>query len=129
MAKVFINIRPKPAPRPRVTKNGAYNDGAYTKYKRDIALICKSKFELSTEALHLHVCFYFKIPKSWTKARKENPPFHTSRPDVDNLVKSIKDALNGVAYKDDSQIVSAFALKQYAENDGVFIQLKEKINE
>lgn len=129
MGEVFINIRPKPAPRPRVTKNGTYNAGDYTKYKKEISVAGKEVFELSSKPLHLYVAFFFEVPKSWTKAKKASNPFHVSKPDVDNLIKGIKDALNGIAYKDDSQVVSVFALKQYAENDGVFIQLKEKINE
>lgn len=128
MAEIYINIRPTPAPRPRVTKNGTYNPANYTKYKRDIAEASKGIFEHSQKPMHLHCYFYFKIPKSWNKQQKQDPPHHTSKPDVDNLLKGIKDALNGIAYKDDSQIVSVFALKKYEENDGVFIQLKEVEN-
>jgi len=127
MAKVYIKIKPKAAPRPRVTRNGTYNPKAYTDYKRLIALVSRTKFEKSDSALFMHVDFYFKIPKSWSKAKKADIPYHTSKPDVDNLIKSIKDALNGIAYKDDSQVVQVFARKQYADEDGVLIQLKELI--
>lgn len=38
----------------------------------------------------------------------------TTRPDVDNVLKSIKDGLNGVVYADDSQVVRVVAEKRYA---------------
>lgn len=40
----------------------------------------------------------------------------TARPDIDNLVKAVTDALNGILWKDDSQIVSLSAEKRYGES-------------
>ncbi len=34
---------------------------------------------------------------------------HTPRPDTDNVLKPIMDALKGIAYRDDSQVISAKA--------------------
>ena len=39
--------------------------------------------------------------------------YHTKRPDIDNLAKAVKDALKGIVYADDSQIVEAHLYKQY----------------
>jgi len=39
----------------------------------------------------------------------------TKRPDLDNLCKLVCDALNGVAYRDDSQIICAILRKQFGE--------------
>lgn len=50
----------------------------------------------------------------------------TIKPDIDNIVKSCFDALNGIAYPDDSQIVSIFAYKEYALEPSVEITLEEK---
>ena len=52
----------------------------------------------------LKIDFLFEIPKSWSKSKKESAKWHTSRPDSDNLAKTVKDALNGVLYDDDSQV-------------------------
>ena len=41
--------------------------------------------------------------------------FHTKRPDIDNLAKAVKDALKGIIYKDDSQIVEAHLYKRFGE--------------
>ena len=51
----------------------------------------------------------FSVPVSWAKSKKARMlgAAHTQRPDFDNLQKSVCDALNGVAYADDSQISEA----------------------
>jgi len=41
--------------------------------------------------------------------------YHTKKPDVDNLAKAVKDALRGIVYHDDSQIVEAHLYKTYGE--------------
>jgi Holliday junction resolvase RusA-like endonuclease len=47
------------------------------------------------------------------------------KPDIDNLIKSVCDGLNGVAYKDDSQIVKLTSSKIFANRDGIDIYIKE----
>ena len=47
------------------------------------------------------------------------------KPDVDNIVKVVADALNGVAYHDDTQIVSVSAKKVYAASEGLDVIVEE----
>jgi Holliday junction resolvase RusA-like endonuclease len=49
----------------------------------------------------------------------------TKRPDWDNLGKLVSDSLNGLAYKDDSQIVEATAAKYYSDRPRVEIEITE----
>ena len=49
------------------------------------------------------------------------------KPDLDNVVKAVQDALNGVIYKDDVQIVSLHATKKYDTVPGVEILVKEEL--
>jgi len=67
--------------------------------------------------VQVEVVATFPVPASWpvwkrSLAERGLWP-HTSRPDLDNLVKLLTDALNGVAWKDDSQIVRIVGVKQY----------------
>lgn len=66
--------------------------------------------KLFTGAVALTVTFYLLRPKSLAKRVQE----HTKKPDLDKLVRSTKDALKGVLYQDDSQVVYIAARKVYA---------------
>lgn len=71
----------------------------------------------------------FEIPKSFTKKQRadiENGLLYpTKRPDVDNLAKVVCDALNDVAYKDDTQIIDLHILKFYTtQRPRVIVELK-----
>jgi Holliday junction resolvase RusA-like endonuclease len=63
--------------------------------------------------------FYYPIPTSWTKREKEsaragrrNP---CVKPDLDNACKLVMDALNGVAFGDDKQVLYMSASKRYGD--------------
>lgn len=62
---------------------------------------------------------YYPIPKSYSQKKKagciEGKERPTKKPDLDNCAKAILDALNGVAWHDDSQVVCLSVNKYYAE--------------
>jgi Holliday junction resolvase RusA-like endonuclease len=47
------------------------------------------------------------------------------KPDASNVLKSVEDAMNGVVYKDDSQIVNIHVSKVYSSVSGVDVCVKE----
>ena len=51
----------------------------------------------------------------------------TKKPDLDNVIKAVLDALNGVAYKDDSRIVRIEARKEYSDSPRLEIHIKDVI--
>ena len=69
------------------------------------------------------------IPKSYSKKRREACLSHserpTKKPDWDNVSKSVCDAINGIVYDDDTQVVDAFVTKFYAEESGVEVLVRE----
>ena len=127
IGSITVPIKPMGAPRPRVTRYGTHNPKAYTEYKEAIRLawVAKHKGYPVDGPVAMFVTFFFSVPKSWTKRRKAAAGWHTSRPDADNLLKSVKDALNGVAYKDDAQVCMVSMSKTYGECDMVVIDLHE----
>ena len=66
---------------------------------------------------------YFAIPKSFSKKKQEQARDGlirpTVKPDCDNIAKNIDDALNGIAYPDDKQIIRLEVNKYYSDNDNV----------
>ena len=65
--------------------------------------------------VRLCIAFYLKRPKGLPKKYVA----HTKAPDVSKLVRSTEDALSGIVYRDDSQIVELVAGKYYAAVDDV----------
>lgn len=68
--------------------------------------------------IHAH----FKIPQSFTGGKRVAAMHKMirplKRPDVDNVIKSILDGLNGVAYEDDKQVVDVVCRKYYSQDNG-----------
>lgn len=79
--------------------------------------------------IYAEIIAYFPIPKSTSKKNAElmrnYEIMHTKKPDCDNLAKSILDALNGIAYDDDSQVCSLLVSKFYGDVARVEIELGE----
>ena len=70
---------------------------------------------------------YFPIPKSVSKKKRAQlvgAPF-PHKPDCDNLAKSILDALNGIAFDDDMQVIMLVVTKFYAEDAKTVVHLGE----
>lgn len=80
--------------------------------------------------LAVNIFFGMPIPKSTTKKNKslmlEGRLKHTKKPDIDNLIKSVLDGLNGVAWEDDSQIVRLSANKYYSQYPTITIYIAER---
>lgn len=69
------------------------------------------------------------IPASWSKAHKAaalaGTELPTSKPDIDNVVKAILDACNGVVFRDDAQAVMLVATKAFSDEPGVRVVIRE----
>ena len=77
----------------------------------------------------MNVIFYRPIPnaisKTERKRRLTGESLPVVKPDIDNYVKAILDALNGVAFKDDSQIIALNAKKLYSDKPRTEIEITE----
>ena len=81
------------------------------------------------EALEVSAIAYYQIPKNTKKSHKllmiKGEMLPTKKPDIDNIMKVVLDALNGVAYHDDSQIVKIYAVKYFSEYPEVKVTISE----
>lgn len=50
-----------------------------------------------------------------------------SRPDLDNVIKSVLDGCNGIAYEDDAQVVTISAYVQYSDTPCVYVEMYEEV--
>jgi len=76
--------------------------------------------------LALHVTFFLARPKGHFGkhgVRPSAPQFPTTKPDCTKLVRCLEDALKGVLWRDDSQVVSQANNKRYGETDGAVVQV------
>lgn len=119
--------------RPRFSrKNGRVytpdRTAAYEKLvRKEFIDQCDMPDEPLTGPVSIYVQAEFAIPKRATKAQREAmlndmvPPL--KKPDVDNVLKIITDPLNGVLWKDDSQIVDAHVCKFYSDAAHVSVRI------
>lgn len=119
MVVVIGKIRGKA--RPRVCRGHAFTPKDTIEYEKLVRDCYKEQdgryLEGSIKAL---IIAYYKIPKSYSKKRvqaiRDGLEKPTKKPDGDNIAKIIFDSLNGIAYKDDSQIVELRVIKRYTED-------------
>lgn len=80
------------------------------------------------QPLMLHCIFYMPRPKSHYDSKgnvkKTAPPYPTTRPDTTKLLRPTEDALKGIAWPDDAQIVDQYAFKRYGEPNGALIRIE-----
>lgn len=71
------------------------------------------------EAVYVRAHFAFLRPKSRAKQVE-----HTTKPDLDKLLRALLDALKGIAYTDDSHVIDADVSKVYVDaNPGVDVHV------
>lgn len=78
-----------------------------------------AKNEKFDGAVSVYICVFVKPPKS------QKTEYPTQKPDVDNIAKTILDALNGIAWGDDSQVCELTIKKRFGEEDGVSVSINK----
>ena len=77
-------------------------------------------------AVSVKVDIYRRMPKN--RPKKLLREFDTYKPDADNIAKAVLDAMNGLAFVDDSQVVSLTATKHdrtHRDSDMVAVEIEE----
>ena len=129
--EVFFPIPPIAKGRPRLTRYGqAYTPKKTKDYEKAIAEHFKGQnIEKFEGPIHIKLVFQMPIPKSFTKKQRgliqEGFMKYDKKPDLDNLAKAVLDALNGIAYEDDSKITGLFLVKRYSNFPGTTMTIRE----
>ena len=107
--------------RPRFTRGGfAYTPAKTARYEQRVRAAALRVMDGSPPLegpIALRLMFNMEVPKSWPKKKRADAfsgkVLPISRPDIDNICKCVIDGLNGVLFKDDSQITDLIASKRY----------------
>jgi Holliday junction resolvase RusA-like endonuclease len=130
---------PKARPKARImkTKAGAITASVYTpgktvSYENRIAAAAQATMNGSPptqQPLDVQLTIQLLPPASWSQKRQRESVAGdiaaTKKPDMDNIVKSALDAMNGIVYRDDAQIVRLLVIKVYSSEPALKISVRE----
>lgn len=139
MINFIVLGEPQGKERPRVVLGGKHTytpkkTADYTNRVIWAALdeMSAARLKVSEKAIELDVTAYKSISPSWSKKNKERarngfyPTFR--KPDLDNIIKLIKDALNGICYADDKQVIRITADWRYSNSPRIEVCVREAEN-
>lgn len=135
VASCTIHARALAKERPRTGKNGhVYTPKRTQEYEKIVRHTAISQLDeghvVPTGPVKLVVEIFDEVPMSWGPKKRASAlmgDVYPQRGDLDNRVKAIQDALNGVYYVDDKQIVKHQASMEYGQQDAIYIAVY-KIN-
>lgn len=121
--------------RPRAGKNFSgktvlYDPAKSKDFKHYVSLVASQHKpqELITGPIHLELNFYQPTPKKYHTKPKQaliesGELLPITKPDLDNLVKGVKDGLTKIIWQDDSQVVSMNVQKSYSMTPRVKVEI------
>lgn len=130
--EIYIPGTPVAKGRPRVSKYGTYTPKKTADFESYVEYCWAAEYgniKPSDKPLNVSIVFRMPIPKKTSKKNRvgmvNGDICHTKKPDLDNMAKTVLDALNGLAYIDDSQIYSLTLFKTYSEQPGTHLIIEE----
>lgn len=121
MTASFIVGRIHSKQRPRHLRNGhTYKHPDDRVYEEEVAYNYRTQTDGYMFEGPVTVTMLFTTVKP--KSVKRDYP--TVRPDLDNVIKSVMDGLNGTAWKDDAQVCRLIAEKQYGCHERVYVLIQ-----
>ena len=108
-----------PVPKPRQTRSDKWKKRPAVLRYRSFADEIRLRFPQDFDINGSRITFHMPMPKSWSKKKKAEMVGrpHQQRPDIDNLAKSLLDAL----YGDDSHIWNISLVKKWAVEGSIEI--------
>lgn len=131
MIEIVIDGECVPKGRPRFTRNGhTYTPKTTKAYEvRVKQAIRKADVEKLSGPLRVEIVVYRGIPKSFSKKKRDDALregiLPVTKPDLDNYIKSVLDACNGILFEDDNAICEIHAKKLYGDTAKVVLRVGE----
>jgi Holliday junction resolvase RusA-like endonuclease len=128
MISFFVPGEPRGKQRARVTRRGTYTPKETVAAERAIGWACKQAMagrKPLEGPIELSVYAHFTPPASWSEKKRRSAKWKVSKPDLDNLIKVVKDALNKIAWADDAQVARVKAQKSYTGTPGLLIEVED----
>jgi Holliday junction resolvase RusA-like endonuclease len=140
MIRFVVEGTAVPKQRPRLGGRTAYTPKKTRDYEERVRIAFRSSYSGSEPVFQkgTPVRAFMEviqgIPKSWSNkkhiAAERGEIVPTSRNgDLDNIAKSILDALNGVVYEDDCQVTTLFITKKYGNDPYTSVRIEEDMDE
>ena len=138
--RIEFDILPKAQSRPRTRvvtrKDGRpypviYEPSGCTAYKKALKVLALKQYRnpLLKGPIKVVMIFKMPLPYRFNQSQKEDALqgliVPVSKPDGDNMEKALLDAMNGLLWSDDSQIVECRWNKIYSEKPGIILQFEE----
>ena len=125
-----------PKQRPRISGRRAYTPKRTKDYEERVLNEFRSSYSGFYPAfgkdVPVRICISViqEIPKSWSKKKRSQAESGEIVPlsrngDVDNIAKSILDALNTLAYEDDAQVTTLIISKRYGADPYAAVRIEE----
>jgi len=121
--EMWLPVKPVPKARPRVGRWGVYTPKRTVDAEMELVWCVKQKWPKIppiSGAVELEVIFFTKRPQTGQNKAQDN---NTKRPDLDNLIKLVCDALNGLVWIDDSQIWRCVSEKKYGDINQIYLKI------
>ena len=128
--KIIIPGKPTPKGRPRFSRKTGrtYTPSDTGRYEKLVRECYRDNYFFDKEFIKIKVIAKFEIPQSYSKKKREEAlsgKLFPTKCDLDNIVKSITDWLNGKAYADDRYIYNIEAIKVYTDGEPeVIVEIK-----
>jgi Holliday junction resolvase RusA-like endonuclease len=133
MMNLTIPFEVTPASRPKVTRYGTFYSKNYEAFRKVVGEWLDkqekpNKIIDKTKPIKATFKFTLTIPKSYSKKKREallGKPM-INKKDLDNMIKSCCDILQGRYFEDDSQIHHITANKEWGEKGTIKINIEEQ---
>ena len=118
--------------RPKFARRGAFvsaytpeRTASYENLVKVVAAQAMAGRQIIEGPVEVVLVIHVQAPESWSKKKKSEALSGalapTSKPDLDNIIKGIFDAMNGVVFKDDKQVSFVTAQKLYSQTPCVAV--------